>query len=135
MGVQPFEHRPLPTPFRAEKHKKGWGFELWLCNLEIYCGKLLVFYGKRGRAQCSFHYHEDKDEVLYVLWGTFRFLLSNGDDVNSATALILKRGQALHIEPGLRHSMQVIGATGLGVFVEISTHHKDSDSIRIKKGD
>ena len=45
---------------------KGWGFEKWIVNTELYCGKLLHFnMGKR----CSWHYHKIKDETFYVQSG------------------------------------------------------------------
>ena len=43
--------------------KKGWGHELWIVNKEEYCGKLLFFNKDKC---CSFHYHEDKDEVSVI---------------------------------------------------------------------
>ena len=46
----------------TEIHKKGWGYENWLVNTELYCGKILHFnHGK----QCSLHYHKIKDETFY----------------------------------------------------------------------
>ena len=53
---------------------KGWGYEKWIVNNKMYCGKLLFFdEGKR----CSWHYHKLKDETFYLQSG--RILLYYGD--------------------------------------------------------
>ena len=46
-----------------EIHPKGWGYEKWIVNNDLYCGKVLFF--ERGK-KCSWHYHKVKDETFYV---------------------------------------------------------------------
>lgn len=45
---------------------KGWGYERWITNSELYCGKEL-FIAKDRRL--SLHYHKLKDETFWVLSG------------------------------------------------------------------
>ena len=33
--------------------QKGWGYEQWMANSELYCGKLLVVFADK---KCSIHY-------------------------------------------------------------------------------
>lgn len=108
---------------------KGWGFEKWIVNSEEYCGKLLYFVkGKR----CSWHYHKVKDEVFYIQSGKILVKYSDEDDLESASELILERGDAFHVYRGLRHQMIAMEDTEL---FEFSTQHFDEDSYRIQKGD
>ena len=55
-------------PYQGEIHKKAWGYENWIINNELYCGKLLVF--KKDK-QFSMHYHLLKDEAWYISKGEF----------------------------------------------------------------
>ena len=102
---------------------KRWGWELWICNTELYCGKILFI--KQGR-YCSFHYHEKKDEVLHVqsgkIWMTYQ------DEEESRIAKILPAGHAFHVTPGMRHQMEAIEDTYI---IEFSTQHFDEDSYRV----
>ena len=42
---------------------KGWGYEKWIANSELYCGKLLFI--RKGH-RCSWHYHTKKDCYLKI---------------------------------------------------------------------
>jgi quercetin dioxygenase-like cupin family protein len=53
-----------------------------------------------------------------------------GEELKS---IILKAGMSFHIPTGLRHQM-IAGENGAKI-IEFSTHHEDSDSIRLEKGD
>jgi quercetin dioxygenase-like cupin family protein len=108
---------------------KGWGFEKWVHNSELYCGKLLYFV--KGR-KCSWHYHKLKDEVFYVQSGKIKVYYSEEDDINNAKCIILEKGDNFHVYRGLRHRMEALEDTEL---FEFSTQHFDSDSYRIEKGD
>ena len=44
--------------------KKGWGYEKWIVNKDLYCGKLLFF---NAGKKCSWHYHVKKDEKKHPL--------------------------------------------------------------------
>ena len=108
---------------------KGWGFEKWIVNNKEYCGKLLYFAkGKR----CSWHYHVLKDEVFYIQSGKILVKYSEQDDLESASEVILTKGDNFHVYRGLRHQMLALEDTEL---FEFSTQHFDSDSYRIEKGD
>ena len=108
---------------------KGWGYEKWVVNCEEYCGKVL--YMEKGK-KCSWHYHVLKDEVFYVQSGKLLVRYSEDDDIEEATVITLDKGQNFHVYRGLRHQMFALEDTEL---FEFSTHHLDSDSYRIIKGD
>ena len=107
---------------------KGWGFEKWIANSKLYCGKLLhVHKGKR----CSMHMHLKKHETFYIVSGKLevKLIYKNGQKSN----MILVEGEALTVPPGLMH--QFIAIDNDAEFVEFSTEHFDSDSYRVYKGD
>jgi quercetin dioxygenase-like cupin family protein len=118
---------------------KGWGYEKWIVNNDSYCGKILFF--AKGK-KCSIHYHKDKEETFYVHSGKLKVYYH--DDVNDLTmvplgilmnrmhTIILNPGDNFHIPPGRVHMM--LGLEDTTMF-EFSTHHEDSDSYRLIKGD
>jgi len=108
---------------------KGWGFEKWIHNSDLYCGKLLYFV--KGR-KCSWHYHKLKDEVFYVQSGKILVRYSEEDSLEEATEVVLNVGDNFHVDVGLRHQMEAVEDTEL---FEFSTQHFESDSYRLKKGD
>lgn len=110
-------------------HAKGWGYEYWIANTDLYCGKLLYF--NKGK-KCSWHYHEIKDETFFIQEGLFIVLTSENDDIESATRRYMKPGDSLHVTPGLRHQMIALEDS---ILYEFSTQHFDDDSYRIIKGD
>lgn len=122
---------PLPKGIKqkAEMHPKGWGYELWFDNRPEYCGKLLFF--KKGKF-LSWHVHFDKVESFFLLSGKVRLLVSEQDDISKAAEIILEPGDTYFVYPGLRHRMIGIEDSQL---IEVSTTHKEEDSIRIIKGD
>ena len=107
---------------------KGWGNELIIENNEMYCGKLLKF---KSDCKFSMHYHMDKDETWYVQKGEFlyRWIDTENADMNES---ILRKGDVVRQRPGQPH--QLIALTD-GLIFEVSTHHEDSDSYRVMKGD
>lgn len=108
---------------------KGWGHELWIVNKEEYCGKMMFF--QRGK-RCSWHYHKNKDEVFYLAKGKMVLFYSWGDDKEEAEQTILLPGMKFEVPVGLRHQMYALEESHL---YEFSTHHEDSDSYRVEKGD
>ncbi len=110
---------------------KGWGFEHWIWNEAIanYCGKILYVVASK---KTSYHYHNIKDEVLYVVSGKCLISFDEGDDLEKASQVVLTAGTAFHIPPKLRHEIKGIENTRI---MEFSTFHEDSDSIRVIKGD
>jgi mannose-6-phosphate isomerase-like protein (cupin superfamily) len=112
----------LIGPVAMKFVSKRWGWELWIVNNEKYCGKKLFV--KQGR-WLSYHYHEIKDEVLYVESGRAEFIC---EDENGGTVVTeLVPGYAFHVKPGLKHQIHALEDT---MIFEFSTKHMDSDSYR-----
>jgi mannose-6-phosphate isomerase-like protein (cupin superfamily) len=137
---------------------KSWGYERWMVNNEMYCGKIL-FFAKNHK--CSFHYHKLKDETFYVQSGRVVMLYSqphiedlekHRDQIKDITRWIdekqlqssgifhsgllmfysiLKADDVFHIPPNLVH---MVFALEDSTIIETSTHHEDSDSYRIVPG-
>lgn len=112
-------------PAKRNFVSKSWGWEDWICNSELYCGKRLFV--KKGK-KCSFHYHNKKDETFSVISGKLHVLYSEDDDLDKACEIILLPGDAFHIIPKLRH--QFIGLMDTE-FIEFSTQHFDDDTVRV----
>ena len=64
------EHTLQAQPYEGDRHEKAWGYELWIINNELYCGKLLVF--KKDK-EFSMHFHLLKDEAWYISKGQFLY--------------------------------------------------------------
>ena len=97
---------------------KGWGFEEWLVNNSLYCGKILhIHLGK----MCSVHYHKLKDETFYVLDGVVAFMKNN--DI-----FVLEAGNTVHIPIDTPHCF---GGMEDAKIIEISTEHFEDDSYRL----
>ena len=108
--------------------QKGWGKEIWLANNNKYCGKILKF---NAGAKFSMHYHVDKEETFYILDGHLKlkyFDLSNAEEKIQD----LYSGDVVDIPQFNPHKIEAIKESTI---IEISTHHEDSDSYRIEKGD
>lgn len=101
---------------------KSWGKEVWMANTELYCGKKLFL--KKGK-RCGLHFHKIKDETFYIDVGRVLMRIEEKET-------IMNVGDVVRIKPGTRHRF-----TGLedSIIIEISTHHEDSDSYRIKEKD
>jgi mannose-6-phosphate isomerase len=108
--------------------QKGWGKEIWLANNNKYCGKILKF---NAGSKFSMHYHVDKEETFYILDGHLKlkyFDLSNAEEKIQD----LYSGDVVDIPQFNPHKIEAIKESTI---IEISTHHEDSDSYRIEKGD
>ena len=107
--------------------QKGWGSENWIVNTE-YCGKILKF---NKDAKFSMHYHKLKEETFYVLKGK---LLIKSIDLSNANRyeFEIKSGDIVDIPRFQPHQIIAIEESEI---IEFSTHHEDSDSYRIEKGD
>ena len=112
-----------------EIHSKGWGYEKWIVNNDLYCGKILFF--ERGK-KCSWHYHKIKDETFYVQSGEILLRYGENDDLERSKSIHLKPGDKFYVPPGLRHQMTGLADTEL---FEFSTQHFEDDSYRIIRGD
>ena len=113
----------------VEIHPKGWGYEKWIVNNDLYCGKILFF--ERGK-KCSWHYHKVKDETFYVQSGEILLRYGENDDLERSKTINLKPGDKFYVPPGLRH--QMIGLADTELF-EFSTQHFEDDSYRVIRGD
>lgn len=108
--------------------EKGWGHELIIANNPDYCGKILYF-NKGGTF--SMHYHMKKKESWYVAGGSFLFKYIDTTCAEIRTQT-LESGDIVTNERGQPHQLICQEA---GAIFEVSTHHEDSDSYRIFKGD
>ncbi len=96
---------------------KSWGYEEWIANTPMYCGKLLhVNEGK----QCSYHFHERKHETFTVLEGRIILTLDG-------VAHVMEPGSVVDIPPYTRHRFR---SPGGATVLEVSTQHFEFDSIR-----
>lgn len=98
---------------------KLWGYEKWLENNEKYCSKLLSL--NQGY-QCSLHYHKIKDETFLIIKGYVR--MEVGKEI-----LYMKEGSFVRITPGTLHRFRGLKDSEI---IEISTHHMEEDSYRVK---
>ena len=107
---------------------KGWGYEDHIWN-ESYCGKLLHMHGGR---KLSWHKHDIKDEVFYIQSGKVILYCGYDPDIAKADIYELNPGDSFHIPTGMIHRLEAVVDSDI---FEFSTHHEDSDSIRLEKGD
>lgn len=121
--------RQVTFRLNSEIHPKGWGYEKWIVNNELYCGKLLFF---EKNKKCSFHYHKIKTETFYLQSGLIKVLHSYGVDISQAEEVVLKPGDSFQVPVGLKHQMLALENSEL---FEFSTQHFEEDSYRIVKGD
>lgn len=112
-----------------EIHPKGWGYEKWIVNSPLYCGKLLYI---NMNMKCSFHFHKIKTETFYLQSGLVKVLYSYGDEISQTNEVVLNRGESFHVPIGLRHQMIALEDSEL---FEFSTQHFEEDTYRIVKGD
>jgi len=108
---------------------KKWGMEEIIVNNSLYCGKIL--YLKKG-IKSSIHYHKEKDETFFVLEGEVILELFGGiyHELPDKT-LILKKGDSHRLLPGQIHRFYTMN--NKAKFLEISTHHSEEDTIRLKE--
>ena len=106
---------------------KRWGWEEWVVNNDMYCGKRLHFNVFRGST--SLHFHALKHETMYVESGCFEIVTV---DTNTGFAFTnyLNAGDSIVIPPFTPH--RIIATTTPAVLVEFSTHHENSDSYRVE---
>lgn len=118
-----------PKFLKSETHIKKWGNEVWVCNNNEFCGKVLNIY--KGKS-FSFHFHINKREVFWVFKSKLEFEyldLENAD----RKCVILIPGDVVEIPRNLPHKLTALEDDAQ--IIEFSTHHEDSDSYRIEKGD
>ena len=111
----------------VKRVEKGWGYEIWVSNNDLYCGKQLTIYAGKS---FSDHFHISKTETFYVTEGTARLMIREKDGQEYIYSL--KAGDIVDVAPGLMHK---VTATTFFTMMEFSTKHDDNDSYRISKGD
>ena len=75
------------------KKKKPWGYERPIAKFrDIFLKELFLLQGKTG----SLHYHEEKDEMFYLIRGQLRVLLNDKE-------VKMNPGDTLRILPGQHH--------------------------------
>lgn len=130
---EPFNQYPpanvlRPIVLTPEFHPKKWGGELWICNNNEFCGKILEF---NTGAKFSVHFHHYKREVFYVLEGKIKLTTINTENANE-TILILGVGDAVEISRLLPHQITALENSKI---IEFSTEHLEEDSYRVAPGD
>lgn len=112
---------------------KLWGYEIWIENNHLYCGKHIHIVPHRT---CSVHYHKNKKETFYVINGSLLIetstVLDKSSWLNNSNIKVtrLDKGQSYTIDTYIAHRFK----SALDYpcdFIEISTHHDDNDSYRI----
>lgn len=91
-----------------EQKEKPWGYERPVTVFRGLHLKELFF--KKGKSS-SLHFHEQKEELLYVVYGEAQFQL--GED-----ELRLEPGDWVHIQPGQNHRIRPLKDT---LILEIGT--------------
>lgn len=100
--------------------EKVWGYEEWIINTPIYCGKKFLL---RKGYQSSLHYHPEKDETFYVDKGKVLLEL-NGEKIT------MNPGDSQRILPEQRHRFFGLEES---IIYEFSTHHSDDDVVRLEE--
>ena len=84
---------------------KTWGFEEWLVNNELYCGKILtcVRTNMDGNwsSQGKYHYHKNKDETFFIFKGELLLDIEGKE-------IIMKEGDTYRIKPEVKHRFKAI---------------------------
>lgn len=99
--------------------QKIWGSERWLVNNDLYCGKILYFYG--GHAG-SLHYHRKKHETFLLNVGSV--VVEVGDARHR-----LYPGDLIDVPAGTSHRITALRDAELW---EFSTPHDDDDVVRLE---
>ena len=103
---------------------KSWGSETWFINNNLYCGKELLVHKNRTSSDGKFHYHKIKDETFYIMIGVLQ--LDHYCPGSKIETLILSKGDSFRIRPLTFHRFTAVNRDCR--FIEVSTHHEDSDS-------
>ncbi len=107
---------------------KLWGYEEWLVNNGLYCGKMLHI---RPGFKSSLHYHNVKDETFVALEG---FVKLEWKTPKGDLRIICLRGEernAVRLPPGTPHRFWAPDEKS--TVLEFSTQHDDSDVVRLEE--
>jgi len=100
------------------REDKPWGYEKVLINTEKYMTKELFI---REGYQTSFHYHDEKDETMYIVNGAGYIEFEDRKEY-------FGKNETIRIEPKKPHSIVAMENT---VLHEVSTPHLE-DTVRLK---
>ncbi len=106
---------------------KRWGWEEWIVNNDLYCGKRLHFNVFRGAT--SLHFHVRKHETMYVETGSFEIVLVD-TQTGSSHFRYMNVGDSLVIAPHTPHRITALSVPA--ILLEFSTHHCNDDSYRVE---
>ena len=113
---------------------KGWGYELWIENSKDYCGKHLHVMPDQW---CSFAHAPYSDDLAKNVrekpdprWDWKSSYKRKSCFYHRFKTEVLKKGDSLTIEPYRLHTFTSNTSTPCD-FIEMSTFHEDSDSIRV----
>lgn len=117
----------VETLLQRHSPSKRWGWEEWIVNNDLYCGKRLHFEVLLGKT--SMHFHAKKHETMYVESGNFAIYIIDTSDARPAVHQ-LQQGDSITIPPLTPH--RIVATSIPAVLAEFSTHHEDSDSYRVE---
>ena len=106
---------------------RGWGKEIWVENLDEYCGKILLL---TGGEKCSMHFHMNKLETMYLIEGKVDIDMIDPETAENYT-VHLDVGDSVRIERGQPHQIHALRDSKL---IEFSTKHEEKDSYKIWRG-
>ena len=112
-------HTKIHVTLAPSLIKKPWGQEEIIETNQKYTVKRLLM--KKG-CQCSYQYHEKKQETIIVLQGNLIIIHENGEQ-------ILQPGEATTIKPYEKHRMAARDTDA--IYLECSTSELD-DVVRIE---
>ena len=114
-------------PSKPHFVNKTWGSETWFANneQEDYCGKVLRI--SKGKST-SMHLHLNKHETFYVLKGTLRVDIIDTIE-GTVYSVLVHEDECMEMPRGTPH--RLLANDGDVKLIEASTHHKDTDSLRI----
>lgn len=104
--------------------EKVWGFEELICNEPEYCAKYLNI---APGGMSSLHYHKLKTETFVVLSGHCSIQTTSWSERRQ-----LHPGDQVTIVPYQSHRFWVLPQDEPCKILEVSTHHYDDDSYRIR---
>lgn len=104
--------------------EKPWGREEIIEVNDAYCVKRLTM---NAGCQCSYQYHLEKVETIYVVYGYLYITIE--DDSDTKLEKTYSAGDTITIQPGTKHRMRA-GATQ-AIYVECSTPQLE-DVVRVE---
>jgi mannose-6-phosphate isomerase-like protein (cupin superfamily) len=106
---------------------KLWGYEEWLVNNELYCGKMLHI---RPGFKCSLHYHKVKDETFVALEGLVKLEYKLEDGTFESVSMRGEERNCVRIAAGTPHRFWAVDEKS--TILEFSTTHSDDDVVRLE---